>query len=77
MDRLVLPGGLLLHLRPAAYSATDPVFRRMATEFSFLLGEDVYGTLLPVLEQAWAERGERLQKTWGTPVPLETPKWAR
>ena len=49
----------------------------MATEFSFLLGEDVYGTLLPVLEQAWAERGERLRKTWGTPVPLEMPRWAR
>jgi hypothetical protein len=61
---------------PAAYSATEPVFRRMASEFSGLLGADVYAALLPTLEQIWAERGERLKKSWGQPTPLPAPRWA-
>ncbi len=69
------PEGYFCTSDPAAYSAADPVFRRMASEFSFLLGDDVYATLLPVLDQIWDERGARLQESWGTPVPLETPRW--
>jgi hypothetical protein len=71
------PDGWFCTSDPAAYSATEPVFRRMATEFSYLLGDDVYAALLPALEQAWEERGARLRASWGTPVPLETPSWRR
>lgn len=70
------PDGYFCTSDPAAYSAKDPVFRRMASEYSSLLGEDVYATLLAALEEIWAERGARLQRNWGTPVPLEMPKWA-
>jgi hypothetical protein len=70
------PDGYFCTSDPAAYSAADPVFRRMASEYSSLLGEDVYATLAAALEEIWAERGLRLRRTWGTPVPLEMPKWA-
>ncbi len=71
------PEGWFCTSDPAAYSATEPVFRRMASEYASLLGDDVWAVASPVLEQAWAERGERLRASWGTPVPLETPTWAR
>lgn len=61
---------------PAAFSAGEPVFRRMNSEFSTLLGEDVYAALLPTLEEIWAERGARLRRGWGQPAPLPTPTWA-
>jgi hypothetical protein len=62
---------------PAAYSATEPVFRRMRSEYSALLGEDVYTALLPAFEEIWAERGERIRRNWGRPVPLPVPTWVR
>jgi hypothetical protein len=61
---------------PAAFSAAEPVFRRMASEFATLLGDEVYAALLPALDEIWAERGERLRRNWGRPVPLPTPTWA-
>lgn len=71
------PEGYFCTDDPAAYSASEPVFRRMASEYSTLLGADVYAALLPVLEQAWAERGERLRAAWGTPTDLGRPPWER
>ena len=71
------PEGYFCTDDPAAYSASEPVFRRMASEYSTLLGADVYAALLPALEQAWAERGERLRASWGTPTDLGRPPWER
>lgn len=62
---------------PAAYSAAEPVFRSMARQYTTLLGESVYAALLPVLNQVWAERGERLKRSWGRPTALSAPTWAR
>jgi hypothetical protein len=62
---------------PAAFSAGEPVFRRMASEYSTLLGESVYAALLPVLDEIWVERGQRLKRNWGRPVSLPAPRWAR
>lgn len=62
---------------PSAYSASEPVFRRMASEYTALLGEDVFATLLPVMEELWAQRHEHYERNWGRPVPLPTPSWAR
>jgi hypothetical protein len=62
---------------PAAFSAGEPVFRRMASEYSTLLGESVYGALLPVLEEIWVERGKRLKGNWGRPVQLQAPRGYR
>ena len=64
------PEGYFCTDDPAAYSASEPVFRRMASEYSMLLTPTIYAALLPALEQAWAERGERLQAAWGTPTDL-------
>lgn len=60
---------------PAAYSATEPAFRGMASQYEWLLGEDVFATLSPVLEELWEQRREHYQRNWGRPVPLETPRW--
>lgn len=38
--------------------ATEPVFVRMASEFTWLLGAEVYSALRVVLDQVWAERDE-------------------
>jgi hypothetical protein len=62
---------------PAAYSAAEPVFRRMASEFTTLLGEEVYGQLSAALEQLWAERGTRATANWGRPAALRPPKCMR
>jgi hypothetical protein len=70
------PEGYFCTKDPAAFTATEPVFRRMESEFTWLLGAEVYGALLPVLEQVWAERGERLRRSWGQPVALGMPRWA-
>ena len=61
----------------AADSATEPVFRLMASEYTALLGADVYAALLPRLDEIWAERGERLKRNWNKPVALGMPAWAR
>lgn len=61
----------------AAYSATEPVFRRMASEYTALLGADVYAAMLPTLDEIWAERGERLKRNWNKPVALGMPAWAK
>ncbi|HEY2298167.1 MAG TPA: hypothetical protein VGH43_10600 [Jatrophihabitans sp.] len=71
------PEGYFCTDDPAAYSAGEPVFRRMSSEYSTLLGAEVYAALLPTLEQAWAERGERLRAAWGTPTDLGRPPWER
>jgi len=62
---------------PAAYTAAEPVFRRMASEYTTLLGESVWNALVPTLEQIWRERGEQLSRSWGQPVELHPPRWAR
>jgi hypothetical protein len=49
----------------------------MASEFTMLLGESVYAALAPVLLQIWQERGGRMRESWGRPVPLGMPSWAR
>lgn len=61
---------------PAAFSADEPVFRRMAAEFSRLLGTEVYAALAPALEEIWTERAERMRRSWGRPVPIPAPIWA-
>ena len=71
------PDGYFCTDDPAAYSAAEPVFRRMASEYATLLGADVYAALVPALEQAWAERGARLQSSWGTPPDLGQGPWQR
>lgn len=71
------PEGYFCTSDPAAFSASEPVFHRMASEYSMLLGADVYDALRPVLDQAWAERGERLRRSWGKPVALAMPEWAQ
>jgi hypothetical protein len=70
------PEGYFCTKDPAAFTATEPVFLRMESEFSWLLGADVYAALRPVLDQVWAERGERLRRSWGQPVALGMPHWA-
>jgi hypothetical protein len=70
------PEGYFCTKDPAAFTATEPVFLRMESEFTWLLGADVYAALRPVLDQVWAERGERLRRSWGTPVALGMPHWA-
>ena len=71
------PDGYFCTDDPAAYSASEPVFRRMASEYATLLGAEVYAALVPALEQAWAERGARLQAAWGTPTDLGQGPWRR
>lgn len=71
------PEGYFCTADPAAFTATEPVFSRMESEFSLLLGADVYAALRPVLDQVWAERAERLRGSWGRPVALGMPRWAR
>lgn len=71
------PEGYFCTKDPAAFSADEPVFRRMRSEYTSLLGEQVYAALLAVLEQIWAERGARLRQNWGRPVALGMPHWAR
>lgn len=71
------PEGYFCTKDPAAYSATEPVFLRMESEFRSLLGDEVYDALRPVLDQVWAERGARLRESWGRPVALGMPHWAR
>ena len=71
------PSGYFCTKDPAAFTASEPVFARMESEFRSLLGDEVYAALRPVLDQVWAERGARLRESWGRPVALEMPRWAR
>jgi hypothetical protein len=70
------PDGYFCTKDPAAFTATEPVFLRMESEFTWLLGAEVYAALRVVLDQVWAERGERLRRSWGRPVALGMPQWA-
>ena len=71
------PSGYFCTKDPAAFSASEPVFERMESEFRSLLGDEIWDVLRPVLDQVWTERGERLRKSWGRPVALDMPRWAR
>lgn len=71
------PEGYFCTKDPAAFSAAEPVFRRMESEYTSLLGAEVYARLREVLDEVWAERGERLRRNWGTPAALGMPHWAR
>jgi hypothetical protein len=71
------PTGYFCTKDPAAFSATEPVFSRMDSEFRSVLGDEIWDVVRRELDQIWAERGERLRKSWGQPVALGMPRWAR
>jgi hypothetical protein len=71
------PAGYFCTSDPAAFSATEPVFAGMDSEFRSLLGDEIWDVLRRELDQAWTERGERLRGSWGQPVALGMPHWAR
>ena len=65
------PGRVLLHRRPGGLLARPSrCFVGWPRSTRTLLGAEVYAALVPALEQAWAERGERLRAAWGTPTDL-------
>jgi hypothetical protein len=71
------PDGYFCTNDPAAFSGTSPVYLRMASELSMLLGPAAHAAIRGALDQVMAERGERLRRSWGTPVALAPPTWAR
>ena len=71
------PTATSAHPTPQPIRRPSLLFRRMASEYTALLGADVYAALLPRLDEIWAERGERLKRNWNKPVALGMPAWAR
>lgn len=71
------PDGYWCTKDPAAFSGTQAAYQTLEQEFRVRMGDTEYQEMKRALDQVMEERGERIKRSWGQPVELPMPKWAR